>query len=76
MLETAVSMLDKSTSLKGERRKAKEKSLQKLLQDIKPTDSSAEEDQEANIKSDLSKKFVGKLVPELPVAHPKFPSFR
>lgn len=32
-LETSIELLDKSTSLKGERRKAKEKTLQKLLQD-------------------------------------------
>ena len=32
MLETSIELLAKSTSLKGERLKAKEKSLQKILQ--------------------------------------------
>lgn len=70
MLEKSIELLDKSTSFKGERRKAKEKSLQKLLQDIAKSCANNNEN-----SGDLGKKFVSKLVPDLSECHPKFPRF-
>ena len=73
MIEKSIELLAHST-LKGERRKGKEKSLQKLLQDI--ADMSADPNSKTLEKShDLSRKFVRKLVPDLSKPHPKFPVF-
>ena len=38
-LRKAIELLEKSTSIKGERKKAKERSLQKLLEDIKSNEN-------------------------------------
>ena len=73
MIEKSIELLSHST-LKGERRKGKEKSLEKLLQDI--SDMSVDPKTLEEAKShDLSRKFVRKLVPDLSKPHPKFPAF-
>jgi len=71
MIDKSIELLSHST-LKGERRKGKEKTLQKLLQDI--ADMSAEP-KTLEKSRDLSHKFVRKLVPDLSKPHAKFPAF-
>ena len=77
MLQTSIDLLEKSSSLKGERRRLKEKTLQKMLQDIEEEHGIGMES-ENNATSEnahLAKKYVRKLVPDLRDAHPKFPAF-
>ena len=71
MVEKSIELLSQST-LKGERRKGKEKTLQKLLQDIAEM---SDEPPPLEKSHDLSRKFVRKLVPDLKQPHPTFPAF-
>lgn len=67
MLKKSIETIEKSKAITGERRKAKVKALQKML------DEAAE--LECSEKPDSNDKYLRKLVPDLPNPHPKFPSF-
>lgn len=71
MVEKSIELLLSHSTLKGERRKSKEKTLQKLLQDIAEM---SDEPQPLEKSHDLSRKFVRKLVPELKQPHTSFPA--
>eukprot|EP00093_Oithona_nana_P003709 03709.XXX_1099_2702_1 [CDS] Oithona nana genome sequencing. len=71
MVEKSIELLLSHSTLKGERRKGKEKTLQKLLQDIAEM---SDEPQPLEKSHDLSRKFVRKLVPELKQPHTSFPA--
>ncbi len=71
VVEFEFNMTEKTRILfQGERRKAKEKAIRKMIEDVdtfvtKPM----------GVADDLSTKFVRKLAPELRDPHPRFPSF-
>ena len=72
MVEKSIELLLSHSTLKGERRKGKEKTLQKLLQDIAEM---SDQPQPLEKSHDLSRKFVRKLVPDLKQPHATFPAF-
>jgi tetratricopeptide (TPR) repeat protein len=76
MLQKAVEYLAKSNIKGAERKKAKEKTLEKLISDLLE-DANVAAEPAAKMASDLSIKYVRKLIPDLQGddQHPKFPNF-